>query len=127
MTRAEIQPGVCGFPVVVSASSRDLRYVHLEIDTDCPAVAHLAVMVPQVDAYAELEPDNPNALILRNARLNLYCASCPVPAAMIKAVEVECGLADARDAIIRLASNGDSHPPTAARRVPRGTTARPAR
>jgi len=103
MTRGEIKPGVCGFDTVVTASSQDLRHVRLAVDSQCPALLHLVALLPeQIDAYAELEPDNPRGVILRLATENLYCAGCPVPSAMIKAAEVEAGLAEPVDVTIRL-------------------------
>jgi len=102
MTRAAVDPGICGFEVTITACTQDLRRVRLVIDTDCPALQHAAAALQEVDAHAEMEPDAPGAQILRACALNLYCGGCPVPAALVKAVEVEAGLAQPRDASIRL-------------------------
>jgi len=107
MTRAEVQPGVCGFEVVVTATSTDMRHVRLHLESPCPAVSHLAALVGEVDAFCELEPDNAGGVIWRMAISNLYCGGCPVPAAMVKAVEVETGLAQPRDVTIRLEQEAD--------------------
>ena len=102
VTRAEVHAGVCGFCTTIEASSVGDR-CGLTIHSACSAVQRLADVLTDVDPFAEISTRGgmPDSLRLGAA----YCthAACPVPVAIIKAVEVESGLALPADVTISLA------------------------
>jgi hypothetical protein len=93
MSRAEIHSGLCGYVTQVEATlSGDGRHVDLRITSDCPAVQRLAAELSEVDAFQEItyRGDGPRTLALAR---KLSHTACPVPAGIVKAVEVAAGLA----------------------------------
>ncbi len=107
MARAEIFSGICGFTTVVEAraNENDSYTVHLIVESECPAVAQLAAELGhEVNALQEFtyraEPR-----ILQLAPENLDHPACPVPAGIIKAIEVAAGLALPKDVTIKISKD----------------------
>jgi len=101
MAKAEIHSGICGFKTTVETTmDGDLCIVH--IDSECKAIRRLAEHLTQVDPLREFtyRGEGPQTFELA-AR---YCshAACPVPVGIIKAVEIEAGLALPADVSIKL-------------------------
>ena len=105
MAKAEIFAGVCGFNTVVRANM-DGELVNLAFESECKAICELANHLDQVDPWQEISSRRgvPQALEKGMA----YCthAACPVPAGIIKAVEIEAGLALPKDVSIKLSKDG---------------------
>jgi hypothetical protein len=106
--REVIDPGVCGFPTVVTAETEDGRHVTFAFESDCDLIVELAGRVGEIspiDALQTLSPEeNP---VLARARELLQavgcCEACVVPAGAVKAMYVVSGLALARDVTLKLA------------------------
>jgi hypothetical protein len=105
MAKAEIFAGICGFNTTVIAKA-DGGMVDLEIHSECQAITKLAQNLTQVDPFKEISSRRSLPQTL-DAGIK-YCthAACPVPSGIIKAVEVEAGLALPKDVSIKL-SKGD--------------------
>lgn len=96
MAQVVITAGVCGFTTRVQTSKDGDKLggpVAVSIASDCPHVAKLAEELTTVEPFREISfrGDGPLTLAL-GAK---YCAhpACPVPAGIIKAIEVESGMA----------------------------------
>jgi len=105
LTRAEIFSGICGFTTTVEAVMDGRRRVHLTIESECEAVQHLAAELTQVDPFQEVTFKGAGPLTLRLAAQYLLHAACPVPAGIIKAVEVAAGLALPADVTIKMSED----------------------
>ena len=104
MTSAEICAGICGFTTIVEAAMDGQRRVLLSIESQCEKVQSLAVELTQVDPFQEITRRGDGPLTLRLAAKHLSHTACPVPAGIIKAVEVAAGLALPTDASIKLST-----------------------
>ncbi len=104
MATAEIASGICGFCTTVRTQA-DGRSVGLEFETTCGYVEKLAEQLTEVDPYREISYRGEGPLTLRLAAEHLVHPACPVPAGIIKAIEVEAGLALPRDASIKPAKD----------------------
>lgn len=102
MSKAEILPGNCGFTTTVDAVM-DGDTCKLSISSDCKAIQKLAQELTEVNPYQEISfrRNNMPQILQMGAK---YCthAACPVPVGIIKAVEVEAGLALPLDVTIKL-------------------------
>ncbi len=99
MTKAVIQPGACGMPVTVVVIKKDKKNFTLTVTSDCEMVQKLGKELPELnmmDAFKRLS-DNP---VYNKGGACLKHVSCPVPAGILKALEVEAGLAVAKDVSI---------------------------
>lgn len=100
MASAEIHSGICGFCTTVR-TRQDGRVVRLEFETTCGYVEELAQHLTEVDPYREISYRGEGPQTLRLAAEHLVHPACPVPSGIIKAIEVESGLALPKDATIK--------------------------
>ncbi len=101
MARAEIIAGICGFKTVVQATA-DGSTVNLQIESDCKAIQKLAEALTQVEPFKEISTRRGMPRSLEMGAQYCTHAACPVPVGIIKAVEVEAGLALPADVSIQL-------------------------
>jgi hypothetical protein len=107
--RETIDPGVCGYSVVVTARTEDARHVEFRFESECDLLEALAKRISEispVDAIQSLSPEeNP---VLAQARELLRttgcCEACVVPVGAVKAMYVVTNLALARDVSLTLNS-----------------------
>ena len=100
MTKAEIQPGNCGFTTIVEATM-DADVCKLSIVSECKAIQKLAQELTEVNPYQEISFRRNTPQILQMGAKYCTHASCPVPVGIIKAVEVETGMALPMDVSIK--------------------------
>jgi len=107
MAQAEIFAGICGFTTHVAAHKDGAGQVALSIESECKAIQRLAATLTEVDPFREFTFRGQGPLTLQLA--SKYCshAACPVPAGIIKAIEVEAGLALPADVSIRVSKDQD--------------------
>ena len=101
MTRAEIVSGICGFTTVVEARMEG-PLCTLSIESECEAVQRIAGELTQVNPFQEITFRDSGPLTLQMAARYCSHAACPVAVGIIKAVEVEAGLALPADVSIKL-------------------------
>lgn len=78
----------------------------LRIDSDCPMVQALASDLESIELMEIFQPILENR-VYREASARLRHATCPVASGVIKAVEVEAGMALPKDARITFEPSGD--------------------
>ena len=107
MAKAEIFSGICGFTTHVDAHKNEADQVALTINSDCKNIQRLAAELKEVDPYREFTFRGAGPLTLQMA--SKYCthAACPVASGIIKAVEVEAGLALPADVSIKISKDND--------------------
>jgi thioredoxin reductase len=104
VAKAEITSGVCGFTATIEAHQEG-RKVKLTITSDCDAVQRLAEELTEVEPFQEITFRGEGPRTLRAGVKHCHHPACPVPVGIIKAVEVEAGLALPADAIIKLSKS----------------------
>jgi hypothetical protein len=100
MASAEIDSGICGFCTTVH-TTMDGRSVKLEFESSCGYVQTLAEHLTEVEPYGEISFRGEGPVTLRLAAEHLMHPACPVPSGILKAIEVEAGLALPKDATIK--------------------------
>ena len=101
MSVAVIDPGICGFLAEVTATMEG-EMCGLEIVCECEPIQEMAKELAQVDPMVELGFHGEKPLTLRMFEKHCPHPSCPVPAGILKAVEVAAGLALPQEASIRV-------------------------
>jgi hypothetical protein len=99
MTKVIVQPGSCGCSVSITAKKGPGKDISVTIETDCKMVQKMAADVKTLDRFAALAGFTTNP-VYQSAGKHLKHAACPVPSAILKAIEVEAGLNVAKDATI---------------------------
>jgi hypothetical protein len=88
-----VDAGVCGHTATVRATRTTGYNVRLELESDCPHVQKIAAEPLEVDAVRQIGLRGGLPPLLESAYACCAHAACPVPSALIKAVEVAAGLA----------------------------------
>jgi hypothetical protein len=104
MARSEIVSGICGFSAAVEARMEGSKCA-LAIESDCDAIQRLAEELIEVDPLQEISFRGDGPRVLKMGARHCYHPACPVPVGIIKAVEVEAGLALPADANIKVSKS----------------------
>ncbi|WP_456474340.1 DUF6951 family protein [Candidatus Pyrohabitans sp.] len=95
MTRAEVDPGSCGFITRISVERHGNR-VEIRISSGCEKVKLFAEAIESLDWTREVLVAMCDSAIYSAATRERLHPGCPVPAAVIRAVEIETGAATPR-------------------------------
>jgi hypothetical protein len=104
VARLAINPGACGLSTVVEVVKGDGKNFRVKISSECEMVEKLGEklkVLVMMDAFKKIL-DNP---VYRDGSSCLKHVSCPVPCGILKALEVEAGLAVPRDVTMRFTPN----------------------
>lgn len=104
MAKVEIFGGVCGFNTTVQATAGQKRQVELSVETECPNWRKVAAQLKTVNAYKELFAKLHEGELYQIYVSHIPHPACPVPAGIMKAIEVAAGLALPRDARIKVSA-----------------------
>ena len=102
MIKVEVFSGVCGFTTRIEVEETD-RYVALcRMEGQCPNCNKVAALLAEepINVMDELFRKG-KSKVIEVCRTNLPHISCPVPAGILKALEVGVGLALPSDASIK--------------------------
>jgi hypothetical protein len=99
MTRVVIDPGICGMSTVIEADIAGKFAVNIKITGECEKVLAMGNSLSSIDLRDALRPHIRSVVYTCAAGHNL-CASCAVPVGILKAAEVESGLALPRPVMI---------------------------
>lgn len=98
--KAEIRvnPGICKFDTIVTATSEDRQTVAFTFETECQTVIQVADKIKEItpiNAIMTLGPDeNPIMTEFREALVSKGCCeACVVPSATLKGMQIVTGLA----------------------------------
>ena len=100
MTRVLINPGICGFPATVEIKKIGKRRFELILVTECEKLTQLSNQIETLDLVDAFKQAKDSLLYSAVSACQLHPA-CPAPVGIIKALEVEAGIALARDVEIR--------------------------
>jgi len=99
MTHISVEAGICGFTSTIEVSKLSAKRVRVDITSDCEMVSKLGEQLHDVEWRNALKlPENP--LLCKCAHRCIRHIACPVPIAILKAIEVEVGIALAKDIVI---------------------------
>jgi hypothetical protein len=100
MAKAEINAGICGFCTSVETHLDEDNQCHISIQSNCPNIQKLAEELKAVNPFKEISYRRGQPLTLETAARICPHTACPVPVGIIKAIEVEAGLALPADVTI---------------------------
>ena len=101
MARSEIYAGICGFKTAVETRMEGSKCL-IRIKSDCTEIQQMAEELYEVDPFGEVSFRGNGPLTLKMGVKHCAHAACPVPVGIIKAIEVEAGLALPADVTIKI-------------------------
>ncbi|MBZ4686773.1 MAG: hypothetical protein PWQ96_644 [Clostridia bacterium] len=102
MSKCEINPGICGLVTTVEAKSIEGGNVTLKIISDCPNIQKVAEELVEINPFDEIFKRAATTKTYEVVSKHSPHPSCPVPSGILKAVEVEAGLALPKDVSIKI-------------------------
>jgi len=100
MTKVVVEAGICGFTATIEVVRLSARRVRVRVVSECEMVSEMNSQLEELDwqdALRQLE-DSP---VYNSAFEHIKHPACPVPVAILKAIEVEVGAALPQDVAIR--------------------------
>lgn len=93
MSQVKVKPGICGFDTTIEIKSEDMQNATIEGTTQCPSILKLMEELKEVDGFSECFGKFGDSKTFELAKKHCQHPSCPIPSAILKGIEVECGLA----------------------------------
>jgi len=100
MTRVTVDPGICDFTTTIEVNKSTKRKVKVLINSQCEWVTELGESLTEIDQWDVIKQYIDCEIYKVASKCHLH-VTCPVPMAVLKAIEVEAGLALPRDVVIR--------------------------
>ena len=102
MAKAHVKSGICGFETTITATTDDDDLIELKVGSTCPMVMSGAKELEPMDPLVEMFKKPSETEIYRVMTAHIKHTACPVCTAMLKAMEVEAGLALPKDVEIKI-------------------------
>ena len=102
MAKVEVNPGVCGLLTTLHVKVDDMENVSVEIQSECPHIKAMEAELVDLDGYVECFARYSASTVYSIAEKHCRHLACPVPTAIIKGMEVACGLALPKDVILQI-------------------------
>lgn len=102
MVEVKVNPGVCGLKSLIKVNSENKQTALIEFQTACPNLKPLEQELKEVDGFKECFAKLGESQVYELGKKYCKHPACPVPSAIIKGVEVACGLALPRDVEIKI-------------------------
>lgn len=93
MTKLAVNSGVCGFCSKITVEKTEMKgkKLSVQIESDCEMVKKMSRELAVLDGTATVFSGFLSNTVYKSASINLKHVACPVPSAIIKALEVEAG------------------------------------
>lgn len=99
-----VEAGICGFSCIINAQEAKKRTVQFEIsDSECKQIQRLSHTLNEIKLKELFMPLTRNPIFISAERAGCHPA-CPIPAAVVKTVEVAMGMALPQDVQIQFDS-----------------------
>lgn len=92
MTVVEVDPGVCRMNATVEVTKVEKRKFKVAVTSECKMIAKMGDLLGEIDLKDVMKPHTESLVYQSASQCRLHLA-CPVPMAVLKAIEVEAGLA----------------------------------
>ncbi|GAW91049.1 DUF6951 family protein [Calderihabitans maritimus] len=102
MTRVKVYAGICGFTSVIKVQRVERLTVRVQIISACPAMQAMNARLGEVDCTRGVFSRIRDSLIYRLAHEEVKHTDCPMPSAILKAIQVELDAALPKDVIFQI-------------------------
>ncbi len=99
MTKVIVNSGICGFSVTITAEKDKDKNIRVSLDTECEMIKEMEKDIPTLNIRSVFA-NHLNNPVYRSASVHVKHSACPVMSGILKAVEVEAGLALPKDVSI---------------------------
>ncbi len=100
MTRVTVDAGACGYRATIEVEKVDRHTVRVRIDSACEEIAAMNPDLAELNWRRGVFCKIAASRVYLSAAQHVKHAACPIPSAILKAIEVEVGIALAKDVTI---------------------------
>lgn len=100
MAIVSVNPGKCDFEARIEATAEQDGSVQVSIACECPRVQELAAALEVLSATCAAGWKCADFFVYEPVRKSNLHPACPIPVAVIKAIEVASGLAPPQDVVL---------------------------
>ena len=100
MTQVTVDAGVCGFTAAIQVDKIDRHTVRVKIDSACEQITAMNPDMAELNWRRGVFCKIAESRVYQSASQHIKHAACPIPSAILKAIEVEVGIALPKDVII---------------------------
>ena len=102
MSKVTVFAGICGFSAVIKVQKLDGKQVKMKVVSPCEMIREMGDELRKVDWTQAITRKMCDSIIYQTADRHISHTACPVPSAILKAVEVELGLALPKDVRMKI-------------------------
>ncbi len=102
-----VDAGVCKMKTLITAKDNGMGLIEIDIKSDCPNVLRMSWKLEPMSPYAEVEAPFDQSSVYKLASDAIPHTACPVPAGIVKALEVAGDLGLKRDSSIHFVEEGE--------------------
>ena len=114
-TRIEVYAGVCGHSAIIDVTKVDDTHVQVVITSACDEITAMNPDLARVQWKGkghEVFKRMTESAVYQSAAQHIRHTACPIPTAILKAIEVEVGIALPKDVTITFSSPAPNGSPT---------------
>jgi hypothetical protein len=100
MTKATVDAGICGFTALIEVSRLSSQTLRVVVTSDWEMVSKMGEELTDID-WRDALNQREDCLLYKSLQQHIKHVACPIPIAILKAIEVEVGAALPRDVVIR--------------------------
>lgn len=102
MIKVVVDPGICSFIATIEATALSDRAARVTVTSNCEKAVEAGALLKEIDWFSILRKQGDSYSAYRDAMLGMKHAACPVPVAILKAVEAELGFALPKDVSFKI-------------------------
>jgi len=100
MTRVTVDGGACGYRATIEVEKIDRHTVRVTIHSECEQITAMNPDLAELNWRRGVFCKMSESCVYQSASQHIKHAACPIPAAILKAIEVEVGIALPKDVVI---------------------------
>jgi hypothetical protein len=93
MSKVTVFAGICGFTAIIKAKKSGKKKIKVDIFCPCDMIKKLNDDLDEIDVPREVFGEMCNSVVYELSSKHVKHVACPVPSAILKAIEVETDLA----------------------------------
>ena len=97
VAKVKVDPGICGLKSTIIVESSDMMSAKVSIESDCPGIRKIGENIKEIDSMKDVFAKLGDSSVYKLGKEFCSHGTCPVPGAILKGVEVACGLALPKD------------------------------
>lgn len=102
LSKVTVFAGICGFTSIIKVQGTDDYKAKVKISSPCEMIKKMGAELTELDWTRSVTREMCDSLVYKTADKYITHTACPVPSAILKAVEVEFGLALPKDVSMKI-------------------------